>query len=38
MKKSTAIPIYGIEKKQFPYMLCVTNMLLHDLDVAESVS
>lgn len=25
--------IYGIEKKQFPYMLCVTNMLLHELDV-----
>ena len=24
--------IYGIEKKQFPYMLCVTNMLLHGLD------
>lgn len=24
--------IYGTEKKQFPYMLCVTNMLLHDLD------
>lgn len=24
--------IQGIEKKQFPYMLCVTNMLLHDLD------
>ena len=23
--------IYGIEKKQFPYMLCITNMLLHDL-------
>ena len=23
---------YGIEKKQFPYMLCVTNLLLHDLD------
>lgn len=23
---------YGIEKKQFPYMLCVTNMLLHDID------
>ena len=23
---------YGIEKKQFPYMLCITNMLLHDLD------
>ena len=27
--------IYGIEKKQFPYMLCVTNMLLHDLDVPK---
>lgn len=25
--------IYGIEKKQFPYMLCITNMLIHDLDV-----
>ena len=25
--------IYGIEKKQFPYMLCVTNMLLHGVDV-----
>ena len=24
--------IYGIEKKPFPYMLCVTNMLLHDID------
>ena len=24
---------YGIEKKQFPYMLCVTNMLLHGLDI-----
>ena len=25
--------IYGVEKKQFPYMLCITNMLLHGLDV-----
>ncbi len=24
--------IYGFEKKQFPYMLCITNMLLHDVD------
>ncbi|MBR3919194.1 MAG: SAM-dependent DNA methyltransferase [Clostridia bacterium] len=24
--------IYAIEKKQFPYMLCVTNMLLHGID------
>ena len=27
--------IYGIEKKQFPYMLCVTNMLLHGVDVPK---
>lgn len=25
--------IYGIEKKQFPYMLCITNLLLHGLDM-----
>ncbi len=24
--------IFGIEKKQFPYILCVTNMLLHGID------
>lgn len=24
--------VYGIEKKQFPYMLAITNMLLHDVD------
>ncbi|MBR4399958.1 MAG: SAM-dependent DNA methyltransferase [Aeriscardovia sp.] len=24
--------VYGIEKKQFPFMLCVTNLLLHGLD------
>lgn len=27
--------IYGIEKKQFPYMLCITNMLLNNLDVPQ---
>lgn len=27
--------IYGIEKKPFPYMLCVTNMLLHDIEVPK---
>lgn len=27
--------IYGIEKKQLPYMLCVTNLLLHGLDVPQ---
>ncbi len=25
--------IYGIEKKPLPYLLCVTNMLLHDIEV-----
>lgn len=25
--------IYGIEKKPFPYLLCITNMLLHDVDI-----
>ncbi|MBQ9389545.1 MAG: N-6 DNA methylase, partial [Synergistaceae bacterium] len=24
--------VHGIEKKQCPYILCVTNMLLHDID------
>lgn len=27
--------IYGIEKKQFPYMLCITNMLLHGIDMPK---
>lgn len=27
--------IYGVEKKQLPYLLCVTNMLLHDIDNPE---
>ena len=27
--------VYGIEKKQLPYLLCVTNMLLHDIDNPE---
>ncbi len=30
-----ASSIYGIEKKQFPYMLCITNMLLHGIDVPK---
>jgi type I restriction enzyme M protein len=25
--------VYGIEKKQFPYILCLTNLLLHNVDV-----
>lgn len=27
--------IYGVEKKQFPYMLCITNMLLHDIEIPQ---
>ena len=27
--------IFGIEKKQFPYMLCITNILLHGLDIPQ---
>ena len=27
--------VYGIEKKQFPYMLCITNLLLHGLDLPQ---
>ena len=29
--------IYGIEKKQLPYMLCITNMLLHDIENPDIV-
>lgn len=32
-QKEYSNSIYGVEKKQFPYMLCVTNMLLHGLDI-----
>lgn len=32
-KKKFDDSIYGIEKKPFPYLLCVTNMLLHDIEV-----
>lgn len=32
-KKQLDESIYGIEKKPFPYLLCVTNMLLHDIEV-----
>lgn len=27
--------IYGIEKKPLPHLLCITNMLLHDIDSPE---
>ena len=31
-EKAYSSSIYGIEKKQFPYMLAITNLLLHDVD------
>lgn len=34
-EKKYAHSLYGIEKKPFPYMLCVTNLLLHDVDVPQ---
>lgn len=27
--------IFGIEKKPFPYILCITNMLLHNIDTPQ---
>lgn len=27
--------VYGIKKKPFPYFLCVTNVLLHDIEVSN---
>ena len=36
-RESLNTSIYGIEKKQFPYMLCITNMLLHDIDNPEII-
>ncbi|MDO4467889.1 MAG: class I SAM-dependent DNA methyltransferase [Bacillota bacterium] len=29
--------IYGIEKKQFPYILCITNLLLHGIDMPKVI-
>ena len=34
-QKAFSESVYGIEKKPFPYTLCITNMLLHDLDVPQ---
>ncbi len=32
-RKQLDSSIYGVEKKPFPYLLCVTNMLLHDIEM-----
>lgn len=29
--------IHGVEKKSMPYMLCVINMILHDVDVSDII-
>jgi len=29
--------IFGVEKKQLPHSLCITNMLLHDIDVPANI-
>ena len=29
--------IFGVEKKQLPHSLCMTNMLLHDIDVPSNI-
>lgn len=34
-KEIYAKSIYGIEKKALPHILCITNMLLHDIDSPE---
>lgn len=34
-REALSSSIYGTEKKQFPYMLCITNMLLHGVDVPQ---
>ena len=34
-RKKFESSIYGIDKKQFPYTLCVTNMFLHGIDNPE---
>lgn len=31
-RKAYNTSVYGIEKKQFPYILCVTNLLLHGIN------
>ena len=36
-RKAIAECIRGIEKKQLPHLLCVTNMLLHGIDVPDMI-
>jgi type I restriction enzyme M protein len=36
-KQALETLIHGIEKKQLPHLLCVTNMLLHEIDVPSQI-
>ena len=36
-KKAIEECLWGIEKKQLPHLLCVTNMLLHGIDVPSQI-
>lgn len=36
-KKAIEECIWGIEKKQLPHLLCITNMLLHGIDVPSQI-
>lgn len=31
-REQYGVSVYGLEKKQLPYLLCATNMFLHDID------
>ncbi|MBA2858700.1 type I restriction enzyme M protein [Methanococcus maripaludis] len=34
-RKKIQDSIHGIEKKQLPHLLCVTNLILHDIDIPD---
>ena len=36
-EKTLQQSIFGVEKKQLPHSLCMTNMLLHDIDVPANI-
>lgn len=36
-KRAIETLIHGIEKKQLPHLLCITNMLLHGIDVPSQI-
>lgn len=36
-REKIAATIYGVEKKPLPYMLCMTNMILHGIDTPTNI-